>query len=101
MARCLIGQGRVAEANALVHRWLFTGSTLMWWRFELMLDYADTFLLLCQLDAAGQVAEQVRTGLRRVRESRQMSPSEIHSHGMRLADFDQRLLVARNRKEGA
>jgi hypothetical protein len=101
MARCLIGQGRVAEANAFVHRWLFKDGTLMWWQFALMLDYAETFLLLSRLDAAAQVAEQTRAGLVRVRENNQMSPSEIHTHGMRLAGFDQRLLAARKRKEGA
>jgi hypothetical protein len=101
MARCLIGQGRVAEANVFVHRWLFQDGTLMWWQFALMLDYADTFLLLSRLDDAGQAAGQVRAGLRRVREKGEMSPSEIHVHGMRLADFDHRLLAARKRKEGA
>ncbi|WP_371663786.1 hypothetical protein [Streptomyces sp. NBC_00280] len=93
MARCLIGQGAYAEANVHVHTWLHDdGKTLMWWRFDLMLDYAETFLLLGRRDAAAQVAEQVRAGLRRLRENREMNADEIHGHGMRLASFDRRLL---------
>ncbi|MET7688623.1 hypothetical protein ABZT06_11685 [Streptomyces sp. NPDC005483] len=92
MAQCLIGQGAFAEANVHTHTWLHDDGTLMWWRFDLMLDYAETFLLLGRRDAAAQVAEQVRAGLRRVRENRGMAPGEIHEHGMRLAAFDRRLL---------
>ncbi|MER6689900.1 hypothetical protein [Streptomyces minutiscleroticus] len=98
MARCLIGQGRLAEANAFVHRWLHDGGTLMWWRFDLMLDYAETFLLLGRTDAAGQVAQEVRAGLGRVRQNGQMPHQEIHRYGMRLADFDHALLAARNQE---
>ncbi|GAA3160262.1 hypothetical protein GCM10010451_05140 [Streptomyces virens] len=101
MARCLIGQGRLDEANTFVHRWLHDGKTLMWWRFDLMLDYAETFLLLGHDDAAAQVAGEVRKGLRRVRENGEMNPAEIHAHGMRLADLDQRLLQKRNRETSA
>ena len=100
MAGCLIGQGRLTEANAFVHRWLFDGGTLLWWRFELMLDYAETFLLLGRPDTAGQVAEQIRAGLRRVRDGHQMSQAEIHGHGKRLGQLDLRVLDARNRREG-
>lgn len=92
MARCLIGQGAYAEANVHAHTWLHDSGTLMWWRFDLMLDYAETFLLLGRRDAAAQVAEQVRTGLRRLREKREMNAHEIHDHGMRLAALDRRLL---------
>lgn len=99
MVGCLIGQGRLAEANALAHHWLFRGDTLLWANFELMLDYAETFLMLGELDATGQVAEQVRAGLRRVRDGQQLSQAEIHRHGRRLARLDLRLLDARNRRE--
>ncbi|MEV1077563.1 hypothetical protein AB0I98_04810 [Streptomyces sp. NPDC050211] len=92
MARCLIGQGAYAEANAHVHTWLHdSGKTLMWWRFDLMLDYAETFLLLGRRADAAKVAEQVRAGLRRMRDNREMSADEIHEHGMRLAELDRRL----------
>ncbi|MFF8016779.1 hypothetical protein [Streptomyces sp. NPDC007929] len=87
MAVCLIGQGELAEANAFAHRWLHDGATLMWWRLDLMLDYADTFLLLGRLDEAEQVAQQVGAGLRRLRENGQMGRREIHEHGMRYAEF--------------
>ncbi|MEU9117536.1 hypothetical protein AB0D04_38845, partial [Streptomyces sp. NPDC048483] len=100
MACCLIGQGELAEANAFVHQWLHDGDTLMWWRFDLMLDYGETFLGLGHLDAAAQISDQVRAGLRRVRESGQMAGAEIHEHGMRLADFDLKLLGARGGETG-
>lgn len=98
MASCLLGQGELAEANAFVHQWLHDGGTLMWWRFDLMLDYGETFLGLGHLDAATHISEQVRAGLRRVRENGQMDRGEIHEHGMRLADFDLRLHEARGGK---
>ncbi|WP_405570307.1 hypothetical protein OG418_37180 [Streptomyces phaeochromogenes] len=94
-AGCLIGLGELREANDFVYRWLHDGTTLMWWRFDLMLDYGETFLRLGHLDSAGSVAEQVKDGLRRVRESGQMGRDDIHEHGMRLADFVRRLHEAR------
>lgn len=101
MALCLIGQGELREANAFVHQWLHDGDTLMWWRFDLMLDYAETFLLLGRLDAAEQVADQVRAGLRRVRESGRMTQRDIHRHGMRYADFVRDLHERRGGEAGA
>ncbi|WP_019068605.1 hypothetical protein [Streptomyces hokutonensis] len=100
MAVCLIGQGELAKANAFVHQWLHDGDTLMWWRFDLMLDYAETFLLLGRLDAAEQVAEQVQTGLRRVRESGHMTQRHIHEYGMRYAELVRRLHRERGRETG-
>ncbi|TLQ42086.1 hypothetical protein [Streptomyces marianii] len=96
MASCLIGLGELTAANAFVHEWLHDGQTLMWWRFDLMIDYAETFLGLGHLDAAGQISEQVRAGLKKVRENGQMARDEIHRHGVRLADFDLTLLAARD-----
>ncbi|MGI5457704.1 hypothetical protein ACQEWB_31935 [Streptomyces sp. CA-249302] len=96
MASCLIGLGELTAANAFVHGWLHDGPTLMWWRFDLMIDYAETFLGLGHLDAAAQISEQVRAGLKKVRENGQMARDEIHRHGMRLADFDLTLLAARD-----
>lgn len=96
MASCLIGLDDLTAANGFVHEWLHDGPTLMWWRFDLMIDYAETFLGLGRPDAAGQISEQVRAGLKKVRENGQMARDEIHRHGMRLADFDLRLLAARD-----
>ncbi|MFF7765990.1 hypothetical protein ACFZC7_05690 [Streptomyces massasporeus] len=96
MAVCLIGRGELAEANAFAHRWLHDGPTLMWWRLDLMLDYADTFLLLDRLDEAEQVAEQVGAGLRRLRENGQMAQRDIHEHGMRYAELVRKLHDRRN-----
>ncbi|MFG2717440.1 hypothetical protein ACGFW5_03900 [Streptomyces sp. NPDC048416] len=101
MASCLLGQGELAEANAFAHQWLHDGTTLMWWRFDLMLDYGESFLGLGHLDAAAQISEQVRAGLRRVRETGGMDRGEVHEHGMRLADFDLRLHEARHGKARA
>ncbi|MBQ0983777.1 hypothetical protein KBZ10_04410 [Streptomyces sp. F63] len=95
VATCLIGLGDLVTANAFVHQWLHDGSTLMWWRFDLMIDYAETFLGLGHLDAAGHISEQVRSGLKKVREQGHMGRGEIHRHGIRLADFDLTLLAAR------
>lgn len=117
MAQCLIGQGSLEEANAFAHRWLYNGRTLMWWQFDLMIDYGETFLLLAQrkraaappdaarwdslLTTAEQMRDQVKAGLRRVRENQQMSASQIREHGRRLAEFEERLLAARNRRDGS
>ncbi|MFD6168952.1 tetratricopeptide repeat protein [Streptomyces coeruleorubidus] len=101
MALCLIGQGELAEANAFVHRWLHDGTTLMWWRLDLMLDYAETFLLLGRLDEAEQVADQVQAGLRRLRENGQMAQRDIHEHGMRYADLVRDLHHRRGGGSGA
>ncbi|MDX2543292.1 hypothetical protein ACOT81_43625 [Streptomyces sp. WI04-05B] len=93
MAGCLIGQGAYAEANVHVHTWLHdSANTLMWWRLDLMLDYAETFLRLGRRADARQVLDQVKAGLRRLRENGQMNASEIHEHGMRLAELERRLL---------
>ncbi|MCX5385363.1 hypothetical protein [Streptomyces sp. NBC_00083] len=100
MASCLLGQGELAEANTFVHQWLHDGGTLMWWRFDLMLDYGETFLGLGHLDAAAHIGEQVRAGLRRVRENGQMGRAEIHEHGLRLADFTLRLHAAQGTAGG-
>lgn len=92
MACCLIRHGDdLTEANTFVYHWLHDGDTLMWWSFALMLDYAETFLGLRRFEEATQVADQVREGLRRVREPGHMSRGEIHEHGMRLAAFVRRL----------
>ncbi|MCX4820098.1 tetratricopeptide repeat-containing serine/threonine-protein kinase [Streptomyces sp. NBC_01142] len=100
MARCLIGQGELVEASAFVHHWLHDGDTLMWWRFDLMLDYAETFLRLGRLEAAAQIADQVKAGLRRIRESGRMDRRDIHEHGMRYADFVRDLHEARGGETG-
>ncbi|MFF4500748.1 hypothetical protein [Streptomyces sp. NPDC001401] len=101
LAVCLIGRGELVEANAFVHQWLHDGDTLMWWRFDLMLDYAQTFLLLDRLDAAKQVADEVRDGLGRVREHGSMARRDIHEHGMRYADLVRRLHERRGGESGA
>ncbi|MEY9912356.1 tetratricopeptide (TPR) repeat protein [Catenulispora sp. MAP12-49] len=113
MARCLIGQGHLEEANDFVHRWLHEADRLMWWQFDLMLDYVETFLLLARrkrrdspeadtlLHSAEQIRDQTRTGLRWVRQNQSMPPERIHQYGMRLAELDRRLLAARNRRDGS
>ncbi|WP_194891425.1 hypothetical protein [Catenulispora pinisilvae] len=113
MARCLIGQGHLEEANTFVHRWLHEGDKLMWWQFDLMLDYVESFLLLALrrrpdspqadnlLDTAEQMRDQTRAGLSWVRQNQTMPPSRIHRYGLRLAQLDPRLLAARNRRYGS
>jgi hypothetical protein len=92
MARCLIAHGDLAEASAFIHHWLHDDNgTLMWWSFDLMLDYAETFLGLRRFDEAAHVLGQVQEGLRRVREPGKMTQREIHGHGLRLAALFVRL----------
>jgi tetratricopeptide (TPR) repeat protein len=96
MAHCLIELGDLREASKFVHRWLHDGDTLVWWHFDLMLDYGEIFLRLGDLDAAAQVLDAVRTGLRHSLEIGQITRRKAHQHGLRLAELDRRLLEARN-----
>jgi hypothetical protein len=91
MAGHLIQRNRLQEANTFAHQWLYEGGTLMWWQFDLMLDYGETFLRLGHIEQAEQVAAQVKKGLARVRENRSMDPAEIHEPGLRLARFEVQL----------
>lgn len=89
MAGYLMGRGAAAEANDFVHTWLHDeAGTLMWWRLDLMLDYAETFLMLGRLDPARQLVGTVKQGIGRLREQGQMPWRQIHEHGMRLARFE-------------
>jgi hypothetical protein len=95
MAGYLIGRDAVAEANTLVHQWLHDeAGTLMWWRLDLMLDYAETFLLLGHLGSARDLATAVKQALGRLRDNRQLPQLEIHENGMRLARLEVRIREA-------
>ncbi|MFE0099025.1 hypothetical protein [Streptomyces sp. NPDC059009] len=95
MAGHLIRQGRIEEANAFAHQWLHDGSTLMWWQFDLMLDYALTFLLLGRIKQAEIVAAETKKGLRHVRENRSMDPAKVHEAGLGLAQLEIQLHALR------
>ncbi|MFJ5047191.1 hypothetical protein [Streptomyces sp. NPDC088719] len=101
MAVCLIGQGELVEANGFAHQWLHDGTTLMWWRFDLMLDYAETFLLLGRYDAAEQVLEEIQAGFRRARENNHMTQRHIHDNGLRYAELVRALHSRRGGEPGA
>jgi hypothetical protein len=94
LAGYLIRQGALTEANEFVHRWLHDGGTLMWWRLDLMLDYAETFLELGHVTAAEQIVATVKQGLGRLRANRQISQHDSHEHGMRLARLEVRIREA-------
>jgi hypothetical protein len=91
----LIRQGKLREANAFAHQWLYDGDRLMWWKFDLMLAYATTFLLLDRLDDAEQVAGEIKRGLRLVQANKSMDASVVHENGLLLAQFEVALRHAR------
>lgn len=88
MASHLIRQGRVREANAFAHTWLHDGTTLMWWRFDLMITYATTFWLLGRHAEAVQVGGVIRQGLRRVRENGSVETAAIDLYELLLGQLE-------------
>jgi hypothetical protein len=84
LAGYLLERGKAEEANRAAYDWLNKNGRLEWWRFDLMIDYARSFMLLGLIDEAEQVAETVRQGLRRVRANQSMSDAEISDHGHQL-----------------
>jgi hypothetical protein len=84
LAVYLLGRGKAADANEAAYAWLTRTGRLEWWRFDLMIDYARSFMLLDELDKADAVAGQVRKGLQQVRANQSMSDTEISVHGRRL-----------------
>lgn len=91
MASHLIRQGKLREANVFAYRWLHGDNGLMWWRFDLILAYATTFLLLNRRDEARQIAGVIRQGLRRVRDNRSMDASVIDFYRLLLAQLEEEL----------
>jgi hypothetical protein len=86
----LILRGRLREANAEAHRWLHDDTgTLMWWKFDLMLDYAQTFAELGHDAQALTLVAEIKKGMRLVRDNGQMTQAGIHGSGMRLARLEQ------------
>lgn len=98
-ARYLLGRGHVGKANRLIYEWLYDGPTLMWWQFDLMLDYAESFLLADRLDQAQELIMRTKDDLRRMRGRSEMTEATRHGHGVRLAALE-RLIVDR-RQGGA
>ena len=66
----LLERGQAENANQAAYAWLNMSGRLESWRFDLMIDYARSFMLLGQLDQADAVAATVRQGLERVRANR-------------------------------
>lgn len=88
----LIERDRLPRANEFVYERLHDGNTLLWWKFDLMLAYAETFLRLGRLDSARQVIQQIKRGLRRVRDNESMPGEEIRGYGERLSELEIRVL---------
>jgi hypothetical protein len=101
MADHLIRRGRVGQANEFAYRWLYEGGTLKWWRFDLMLAYAMSFLLLDRVDQAERLVDVIKKGLAQVRANRSMDPPLVHEYGLRLARFEVRVRNARRAEGGA
>ncbi len=99
LAWYLIERGHLAQANELAYHRLHEGQTELWWRFDLMLAYGETFLRLDRLEEAKQVAERIRTGLRRVRINQTMSEAEVRRFGHQLTEFE--LRIYEHRRTGA
>lgn len=91
MASHLIRQRKVREANAFAHRWLHDGETLAWWRFDLMLAYASTFLLLDRRTEAAQVTDVIRRGLRRVRDNGSMEEDAVDLYEVLLLQLEEEM----------
>lgn len=88
----LIGRGELREANEQAHKWLHDDAgILMWWKFDLMLDYTETFILLGHRAQALALVAEIKKGLRIVLDNKQMSRTEIHEAGMRLARLERYL----------
>jgi tetratricopeptide (TPR) repeat protein len=91
MARYLIDRKQLVRAAQFIYEKLHEGRTLLWWRFDLMLAYAETFLRLDRLDEAKQQVDQIKSGLRRVRRNRTMSEAEIQKYGAEVTQLELRL----------
>ena len=87
----LLERDKAMDANQTAYAWLTKGGRLEWWRFDLMIDYARSFMLLDDLDKADAVAEQVRKGLQQVRANQSMSQADISVHGHRLINLQRDL----------
>jgi hypothetical protein len=91
MAWYLIERGQLERANRFIYGKLHDGQTLMWWRFDLMLAYAETFLRLGRLDEARRQAGAIKQGLARVRQQGSVPEEEVRRHGADLAKLELRL----------
>ncbi|WUH98418.1 hypothetical protein OHR68_33710 [Spirillospora sp. NBC_00431] len=99
LAVYLLERGKATDANQAAYEWLTEKGRLAWWRFDLMIDYARSFMLLDRLDEAEAVAEKVRDGLRRVRANQSMGDAEIGAYGHRLNNLRHEL--RKRREEGS
>lgn len=91
MASHLIRQGKFSEANAFVHKWLHDGTTLTWWRFDLVLAYASTFWMLDRRDDALEVGKVMRQGLNRVRDNGSMETAVIDLYELLLTQLEEEM----------
>jgi tetratricopeptide (TPR) repeat protein len=94
MTSHLIRKGRYREANAFAHKWLHDGTTLMWWRFDLMMAYSTTFWELGDRAKATQVGDVMRQGLKRVRTNRTMDTAVIDLYELLLTQLEDEMRCA-------
>lgn len=89
VAEYLIHRERHAEATQFIHRRLHDDDgTLQWWKFELMLAYAQAFLELGRLDDYAQIVNAAKHGLVHVRASAAVSEERIQACGARLTRLE-------------
>lgn len=91
MASYLIERDQLVRANEFAYERLHEGERLLWWKFDLMLAYAETFLRLGRLEEARQQIDRTKGGLRRVRQQGSIPESEIQRYGSELLRFDHEL----------
>jgi tetratricopeptide (TPR) repeat protein len=97
-ARYLIDRGHFAEASRFVYGRLYDDDhKLHWWKFGLMLAYAEAFLGLDRLDECGAVLAEVKAGLAKVTANPLLREDHAHVHGGRLAELT--LSLHERRKE--
>ncbi|MEV6349501.1 hypothetical protein [Actinoplanes sp. NPDC051851] len=97
LAVYLLDRGHAEEANRTAYAWLTGSGRLEWWRFDLMLDYAASFMLLDRLAEAESVTETIRQGLQKVRANQSMRSAEIGEYGRRLNALRHDLRTMRDR----
>ncbi|MEV0588015.1 hypothetical protein [Nonomuraea sp. NPDC050310] len=87
----LLSRGRANLANEVIYGRLMRDDRLHWWLFDLMVDYARSFMALGRHRDAAQIAETARLGLIKVRENRSMSDEKIHGYGRKLSELQRDL----------
>jgi hypothetical protein len=100
LAGYLMARGAPDAAARLARTWMHANGQRLWWMFPLTLDFAESSLLMGKLDRAEMALVHIKRDLRRARERPELSPRQLHEHGLRLARLEMWLRELRLRREG-